>query len=585
MGLLSQAAKTYDLMKDEIGIIKGDKNYFPLVPLYHIKKNIDLVVMLKEDGTFIDISKVEENGIIPATEAAQGRSGTTVAPFPLIDQGKYFVEEKKVDAYLANLKTWCEFDSKNKAIKAVYSYVSKKTFLSDLTNAGISEDYLGKNVGWEIVTEGENIKTWNNCELVASFTSFFKASFCGDEKLFCMISGNEELPIKIVPSISKFGLAKLVSSNDTSDYSFRGRFIKSDDAVSLGYDTTQKAINALSWLCGNQSVYLGRSTLLCWNPNGLKIQSPTLPLFDDEEEVRVTYSEYKSALDSYIKVKTNTLEINDRSVVTVIFDSPTTGRLSVKFYNELSLDDFIFNLASWDKECCWFSRYENRIKSPRLSDIMKFAFGTGDDFRTDNKVYEMNYPILVERRVSNGRIPTEIVRNLINKCSNLQIYIKDGSYWIADRLLFTTCCVLRKYLMDSTEKEYSMALEKDLADRSYQYGRLLAVFEKIEMDALSGTDNKRVTNAIRMQSMFVRRPGYTSKIILEKLKSGYYSRFSGEKAGVLVYYEKLIGEIMNMISSFPLEDFDKPLDETYIMGYYLQKNDFYNKKNNDKEEN
>lgn len=41
---------------------------------------------------------------------------------------------------------------------------------------------------------------------------------------------------------------------------------------------------------------------------------------------------------------------------------------------------------------------------------------------------------------------------------------------------------------------------------------------------------------------------------------------------------------MNVISSFSLDEFDKPLDETYIMGYYLQKNDFYSSKNDDNKE-
>ena len=100
MGLLSQAAKTFDMMRDEIGVLKDDTKYFPLVPLYHVKKNIDLAVLLKSDGSLENISKVAENGIIPATEAAQGRSGTTVAPFPLIDQVKYFVQKDKLDVYL-----------------------------------------------------------------------------------------------------------------------------------------------------------------------------------------------------------------------------------------------------------------------------------------------------------------------------------------------------------------------------------------------------------------------------------------------------------------------------------------------------
>lgn len=584
MGLLSQAAKTFDLMRDEIGVLKDDTKYFPLVPLYHVKKRIDLSVLLKSDGSFESVSKTSENGIIPASEEAQGRSGTTVAPFPLVDQAKYFIQDEKREVYLNSLKKWCDFDPNNVALQAVYYYVAKKSLSNDLGKAGISpKDYLEKNVGWIVESNGHNIKTWDNKKLVESYTAFFKKESEGKKKEFCMISGQEALPIKIIPPISKFGLAKLVSSNDKSDYSYRGRFIDSEEALSVGYDTTQKAINALSWLCGNQSVSIGRGYLLCWNPNGIEVQNPTLPLFENNTEKKVTYTDYKRALEDYVLAKTSKLLIDKRDVITVIFDTATTGRLSTKFYSELSVDDFLKNLASWDKECCWYNGRDGEVKSPSLSQMVKFAFGVGETFRVDEKIFSAYFSILIERRVCNGRIPTEIFRKLVIKCSNLQIYIKDG-FKLSDELLFVTCSVMRKYMLDIKKKEYAMALEKDLQDRSYQYGRLLAVFDKIEQDALSITESKRVSNAIRMQNMFVRRPGNTSKIILEKLKTGYYPRFSGGKEGLLVFYEKLIGEIMEILSSFPLSDFDKPLGETYILGYYLQKNEFYKKKNTASEE-
>ncbi len=585
MGLLAQAAKTYDLMKSEIGVIKDGK--YPLVPLYHVKKDIEIVIQLKESGLLekVDVLGKDEKrtGIVSSSESAQGRT-SGIAPFPLIDNVGYFFDKEKFRAYVAELSKWYDFDPDNSVLKAVHKYVLNNTIRADLERAGVTELDSRKIIGWEIEIKGRNILSWNDADLIQSYTNYFQACNKTKNTDFCMITGKNEIPITNVPVISQFQRAKLISCQETSDFSYKGRFVEGKEAFSIGYDVTQKAINALSWLCGNQSVYLGKSTLLCWNPNGIEVKNPTLPLFDDSEDAQVTYTDYKNALENYIKSKTDKVTLSDRNVITVIFDNPTTGRLSIKFYNELTLDDFLSNLVAWDRECCWFNSREGRIRSPRLSDIMKYAYGIGNNFRTDNKVYESNYPILVERRVSNGRIPTEIVRNLANKCSNLQIYVKDN-YWEAERLLFVTCCVLRKYLIDSKVKEYSMALEKDLTDRSYQYGRLLAVFEKIEVDALSGTDTKRMTNAIRMQSMFVRRPGYTSKIILEKLKSGYYSRLSGPKSGALVYYEKLIGEIMSIISSFPISEFDKPLDETYIMGYYLQKNDFYNKKTNDNEEN
>jgi len=588
MGLFSQAVKTYDLMEDQIGILKEDDNYFPLLPLYHVKKKIEISILLKEGGILEGISRISENGIIPSTEAAQGRT-SGIAPFPLIECLQYFVDNAYYDAYKAGVKSWHDFDSSNIAINTIYTYLSKGTIIEDLIKAGISiskdeqPNDLKKMIGWVVETRDCNIKTWNDKNLIDSYTQFFRRFNNNSPKYFCMISGKDEVLINNVPSIPRFGLAKLISSNDTSDFSFRGRFIKSEEALSIGYDTTQKAINALSWLCGNQYIYIGKSILLCWNPNGIEIHKPTLPLISAEVTTR-TYSNYKKGIENYILEKTNNLEIAKRDVVTVIFDNATKGRLSIKFYSELSIDDFMHNLANWDKECCWIDSVSEDIKSPRLDEIIKYAFGSGESFRTDNKIFETNFPILVERRVSNGRIPTEIYFKLINKCSNLQIYPKDG-YWAAHNLLFTTCAVIRKYLHDYENKEFNMALEKEKKDRSYQYGRLLAVLEKIELDTLSDTDTKRISNAIRMQSMFIKRPGTASKLIIEKLKAGYYPKFTGSKSGLLIHYEQLIGEIMDVISTFSDDGFDKPLRATYIMGYYLQKNELYKKKNDNSEVN
>lgn len=122
-----------------------------------------------------------------------------------------------------------------------------------------------------------------------------------------------------------------------------------------------------------------------------------------------------------------------------------------------------------------------------------------------------------------------------------------------------------------------MALEPEKKDRSYQYGRLLAVMEKAEKDTYDAGE-KRETNAIRMQPFFVKRPMHTAKIVIEQLKNAYFQRLS---TGSRSYYDKLIGEIMLQLSEFPETEVNKPLSETYLMGYYLQKNSFYKKKNND----
>ena len=52
-----------------------------------------------------------------------------------------------------------------------------------------------------------------------------------------------------------------------------------------------------------------------------------------------------------------------------------------------------------------------------------------------------------------------------------------------------------------------------------------------------------------------------------------------------MYYERIIGEIMEMLSQFPAEELNRPLSETYLLGYYLQRNNLYQKKEKSQEEN
>ena len=80
--------------------------------------------------------------------------------------------------------------------------------------------------------------------------------------------------------------------------------------------------------------------------------------------------------------------------------------------------------------------------------------------------------------------------------------------------------------------------------------------------------------------MFVRRPGTTAKTVLEQVKNAYYPRLSVKSRN---FYEILIGQIMEQISERTEEKYDAPLTETYLLGYYLQKNALYTKKQDDTE--
>ena len=121
-----------------------------------------------------------------------------------------------------------------------------------------------------------------------------------------------------------------------------------------------------------------------------------------------------------------------------------------------------------------------------------------------------------------------------------------------------------------------MALEPEKKDVSYQYGRLLAVFEKIERDSY-GPDETREPNAIRMQSVFSKRPQYASRILWEQLKKAYYPKL---KPGARIHYDRLIGEIVAQISDCSQGTREEALKDTYFIGYYLQRSALYTSQNN-----
>ena len=127
-----------------------------------------------------------------------------------------------------------------------------------------------------------------------------------------------------------------------------------------------------------------------------------------------------------------------------------------------------------------------------------------------------------------------------------------------------------------------MALEPEKKDRSYQFGRLLAVMEKAERDTYDSSEG-REPNAIRLQSIFCQRPMSTADNLEKQLERAYFPRL---KPGSRIWYKNLMGRIMSIISEFPQEDWNKPLDATYLMGYYLQRSALYTKKtDNEMEEN
>ena len=270
----------------------------------------------------------------------------------------------------------------------------------------------------------------------------------------------------------------------------------------------------------------------------------------------------------------NDLPSND-DVVIASLDAATTGRLSVVYYNELKASDFLDRVENWYGTCCWYNWYNKQlyVQSPLITDIARFAFGVERkgkekaDIDISDKILREQVQRLYRCIVDEAKIPLDIVKALFNRAS------KPLSYEVGNRskLLFIACAVIRKYHNDiSGKEEWTMSLDENKKDRSYQFGRLLAVMEKIERDTYD-KDEMREPNAIRMQAVFCERPYYVFKILNERVVP-YLQRHTVQSRA---FYRNLISKIMDELSEYSDAELNKPLKETYLMGYYLQRKELY----------
>lgn len=585
MGLLQEAIKTYDCMHELVGKMEAGKE--PLAPIGHVIRNAQIEITVDQDGNFVEAkalgTKNGEKIIIPALEESAGRSGSTARPHPLCDQIGYVtpVNPEKYESYMKQLKEWSESVYATDKLRAIYAYLKQGTILNDLRKAGLIKKKNGKvknekdMLCWSVTGLGDNSgPVYQDMELFESWKDYYSTVLDNDGQLdFCYLTGEYEEAARqhMKGVVAANGNSKIISANDDKNFTYRGRFVDPGQALSVGYLSSQKAHNALKWIVSNSGIREGNRVFAAWNPEGAETPSIVIPLLNDAEETRCTPVFYQERLNKIIAGFKAKFPDNSR-VVVAGFDAATNGRLAVTYYSELTGSSFIKRLVFWDRTCCWTDSNYGTY-SPYLYSIVQFAYGVPNQKDTqtisvEKRIVPEQMQRLIHCRVDASKFPADLMRALVHRAGNLRLYKGKNRR----KLLFTTCAVIRKYWIDHFKEEWGMALDPNCNNRSYQFGRLLAVMEKIERDVLNKADDDRETNAIRMQPVFVRRPGYAVKTIMDKLKMAYYPKLN---EGSRVYYDRLIGEIMDKISQSSIEEYNQPLDETYLLGYYLQKNALY----------
>lgn len=599
-----------------------------LMPISHTPQQAHIEITLDVAGNFKGARVVQkEETIIPATEQSAGRAGAGAAPHPLCDKVQYCANDYLIHGgkkrsfykeYEKQLSTWCDSEFSHAKARAVLTYIRNvdSGVVSDLVKEKILylgadgkllTQWVGNNdtpdifrlltakegerdqgdafIRWHVREDGNPCTAvWEDPTLQDAWGAFDAST----KKLkgVCMVTGDIHAPLTVnhPKRIRHAGDgAKLISANDSSGFTFRGRF--TDDtgqqACGISYEVTQKAHNALRWLILRQAYRNGDQVIVTWSVAGKPVPDPfkdSLSLFLDTPEISQEAASIEQPdvgdvgqafairLRKAIAGYSTRLDPTEEIIVMGL-DSATPGRMAITFYRELKGSDFLDRVQSWHEQNAWLQNFGKEAKfvgAPAPRDIAEAAYGR----RLDDNLRKATVERLLPCIIDGLPLPRDLVESVVRRTCNRVSFGKDksGRQWEWEKYLGIACALFRG---SYKEREYQMTCENNRTTRDYLYGRLLSIAEHIEGRALHVGGEKHDTTAAKLMQRFADRPNSTWRTI-ELALAPYKSRLRAKRPAFMHGMETLLDEV---VTKFEGDEFlsDRKLSGEFLLGYHCQR--------------
>ena len=647
MSWLARLSETY-IKASQLDIPKEEMP----TPVCHTVQNAHINIVVDGDGNFrrAQLFSDAKRIVLPATEASSGRTSTKVAPHPLADKLTYVAGDyvdygdsnknmNRFESYRDKLKEWCD-ECGHHSVRAVLTYINRKSVISDLrqqkilwfddngvplstwpadkgTAPKLFKEFSGDRIGslvvcWSVERLGDpNSDTWLDASLQKAWIEYETGNSV--EKALCYATG-EMQPIRLNhPKYIRHAgdKAKLISSNDSNGFTFRGRFTddKGRQAATIGSIASQQAHAALRWLIKRQGYDNDNQVVVAWATSGREIPDPFLrePLdFDDyssasdqpssafdsnelDHSVDLGQS-YSRQLKKYMIGYGNALDAND-TISIMIIDSATPGRMGVVYYRECLPSEYLDLIGRWYRDFSWVKpQYKNQGSGTRKvspcsvtpKNVLDVACGAVKK-SYGRHFFERLMPCIVEGRP----IPYDLVQLAVRRASSPASHDRSHRWddeW--ETSLWVACALYRGFFIrhpnSSKRKEFTMTLEKTNRSRDYLYGRLLAIAEQIEGRALFIRGSGRSTTTVdRLMQRFADRP-YSTWLNIRKQLNPYILQLRTSRAGFMTNMSKEMDDVMSLFDPDEYKT-DTALSGEFLLGFHLERMDL-RKNDSDNEE-
>jgi CRISPR-associated protein Csd1 len=584
-------------------------------------QNISFSVVIRPDGTLIEIQPCQVESIEigkngkekktsrPLSLLVPGQakpSGQGLNPCFLWDNTGYLLGFKPADPKKSeseqekdrkrNLATFESFKARHledESALACEAFSSVCRFLEHWKPEHAADQPILESItsGFGVFQISGKIGFVHQESAIVNWWNSQQAEFTEGEKSICLVTGKtspialtHEPAIKGVKDAQSSG-AKLVSFNEKAYESFgkedgrkvgQGRNAPVSEEAAFGY------CNALNWLLANRRFRIGDATAVFWTA----APTPAETLFpwmisgvSDAED-----SETKQRLQAILeRISRGTLDSDDLGDPTVPYFilglSPNASRLSVRFWHTGTLGELAANLKlhlnqvevvrQWD---------ESNSKNPEpLHPASKQLLHSMAPARDRDNIPPLLSGSLTRSILLGTRYPDPLINGVMNRIRVVEKKPKgEGSL---DNVTYFRAAILKAWLIRNHHQHITTMLDETSTNPGYLLGRLFAVLEKTQQDALPGI-NATIRDRFYSSASATPRAVFGRLLRmypnhLGKAQSEWASKIGMENALKRKNGREILSQnILDHLTDFPAH-LNLQNQAQFALGYYHQRKAFY----------
>ena len=430
------------------------------------------------------------------------------------------------------------------------------------------------------------VKTWWSSQTVESST---------EPNGFCLVTGKPATiaaihspAIKGVADAQSSG-AKLVSFNEQAYESFgkenarkvgQGANSPISEAAAFAY------CNALNWLLANRErrFRLGDATTVFWTdaPTPAEQLMPWM-ISGNTPQDPTTLARIQNILQRLASGTIGTDQLGDPETPYYILGlSPNASRLSIRFWNTSTLGDLLVNLKKHFEDLRIVRQWDetnSKNPDPIAPTVFQLLRQTSRDA---DGIPPLLGGALIRAILFGTRYPESLITGVMNRIRVVEK--KQQGEGTLDNVSYLRASILKAWLIRNHQLHITEMLDETNTHPGYRLGRLFAVLEKTQQDAMPGI-NSTIRDRFYSSASATPRSVFgrllrTYQHHLGKAQSEWAGKFGSDiaikmKIGREIITQEIFDSVIDIPAHLNLKD-----QAQFALGYYHQKKAFYPSKLN-----